>query len=146
MRHRKSGRKLNRTASHRKALLGNLATSLFQHERIQTTTARAKELRPFAEKLITLARRGDLHARRKAAAVIKTDDALDKLFGDIAPRFADRPGGYTRIIHIGRRTGDNAPMSLIELVDAAEAHADEFEETAVSAADEGDDLAVAEDE
>jgi len=144
MRHRKSGRKLNRTASHRKALLGNLATSLFQHERIQTTTARAKELRPFAEKLITLARRGDLHARRKAAAVIKTDDALQKLFGEIAPRFADRPGGYTRIIHIGRRTGDNAPMSLIELVDAAEAHADEFEETA--AADDGADLAVADDE
>jgi large subunit ribosomal protein L17 len=148
MRHRKSGRKLNRTASHRKALLANLATSLFEHERIQTTTARAKELRPFAEKLITLARRGDLHARRKAAAVVKTDDALQKLFAEIAPRFADRPGGYTRIIHIGRRTGDNAPMSLIELVDAAEAHADEVDvqSDAVSATDDGADLAVADDE
>lgn len=148
MRHRKSGRKLNRTASHRKALLANLATSLFEHERIQTTTARAKELRPFAEKLITLARRGDLHARRKAAAVVKTDDALQKLFAEIAPRFADRPGGYTRIIHIGRRTGDNAPMSLIELVDAAEAHTDEVDvqSDAVSATDDGADLAVADDE
>ena len=116
MRHRKKGRKLSRTASHKKATLRNMATSLFRHERIETTTAKAKELRPYAERLITLARRGDLHARRLAATKIQDRDVLGKLFGDIAPRFAERPGGYTRILKLGHRKGDAAEMSLIELV------------------------------
>ena len=117
MRHRKKGRQLSRTASHRKAVLRNLATSLFVHERIETTTAKAKELRPYAERLITLARRGDVHSRRLAGQKIQDRDALGKLFDDIAPRFADRPGGYTRILKLGNRKGDAAEMSLIELVD-----------------------------
>ncbi|MEJ2203672.1 MAG: 50S ribosomal protein L17 [Gemmatimonadota bacterium] len=117
MRHRKKGRKLNRTASHRKATLRNLATSLFRHGRIRTTTAKAKELRPYAERLITLARRGDLHARRLAAAKIQDREVLGVLFNDLGPRFAERPGGYTRILKLGNRKGDAAEMSLIELVD-----------------------------
>jgi large subunit ribosomal protein L17 len=121
MRHLKKGRKLGRTASHKKALLCNLATSLIFHERIQTTTAKAKELRPFFEPLITLAKRGDLHARRQAAGLIRDKQALAKLFTELAPRFADRPGGYTRILHLGARQGDNAELSLIELVDSNEA-------------------------
>jgi large subunit ribosomal protein L17 len=121
MRHLKKGRKLGRTASHKKALLCNLATSLIFHERIQTTTAKAKELRPFFEPLITLAKRGDLHARRQAAGLIRDKQALAKLFTELAPRFADRPGGYTRILHLGARQGDNAELSLIELVDSSEA-------------------------
>jgi large subunit ribosomal protein L17 len=121
MRHRKQGRKLGRTAAHKKALLSNLATSLIFHERIQTTTAKAKELRPFFEPLVTLAKRGDLHARRMAARVIHDHEALQKLFGDLAERFKDRTGGYVRIMHLGARQGDNAEMSIIELVDSAEA-------------------------
>ena len=116
MRHRKKGRKLSRTPAHRRATLRNLATSLFLHERIETTTAKAKELRPYAERLITLARRGDVHARRLAAQKIQDRDALGKLFDDIAPRYAERPGGYTRILKLGNRKGDAADMSLIELV------------------------------
>ncbi len=117
MRHRKKGRKLSRTASHKKATMRNLATALFRHERIETTTAKAKELRPYAERLITLARRGDVHARRLAATRIQDREVLGKLFDDIAPRFAERPGGYTRILKLGNRKGDAAEMSLIELVD-----------------------------
>ena len=117
MRHRKKGRKLSRTPSHRRATLRNMATSLFLHERIETTTAKAKELRPYAERLITLARRGDLHARRLAARKIQDRQVLGKLFDDIAPRFAERPGGYTRVLKLGNRRGDAADMSLIELVD-----------------------------
>ena len=116
MRHRKKGKKLSRTPSHKKATMRNMATSLFRHERIETTTAKAKELRPYAERLITLARRGDLHARRLAAMKIQDREVLGKLFGDIAPRFAERPGGYTRILKLGHRKGDAAEMSLIELV------------------------------
>lgn len=116
MRHRKKGRQLSRTRSHRKATLRNLATSLFQHGRIETTTAKAKELRPFAERLITLARRGDLHSRRLAATKIQDRQVLGKLFDDIAPRYAERPGGYTRVLKLGNRKGDAAEMSLIELV------------------------------
>jgi len=116
VRHRKKGRKLSRTASHRKATLRNMATSLFRHERIETTTAKAKELRPYAERLITLARRGDLHARRLAATKIQDRQVLGKLFDDIAPRYQERPGGYTRILKLGSRKGDAAEMSLIELV------------------------------
>jgi large subunit ribosomal protein L17 len=116
VRHRNKGRKLSRTHTHRKALLRNMATSLFRHERIETTTAKAKELRPVAERLITLARRGDVHARRLAGRKIQDRDVLGKLFDDIAPRYAERPGGYTRILRLGTRKGDGAEMSLIELV------------------------------
>lgn len=116
MRHRKKGRGLSRSPSHRKATLRNMATSLFRHERITTTTARAKELRPYAERLITLARRGDLHARRLAARRIADREILGKLFDDIGPRYAERPGGYTRILKLGSRQGDAADMALIELV------------------------------
>jgi len=117
MRHRKKGRKLSRSASHRRATLRNMATSLFRHERIETTTAKAKELRPYAERLITLAKRGDLHARRLARTKIEDREVLGKLFDDIGPRFSERPGGYTRILKLGNRRGDAAEMSLIELVD-----------------------------
>lgn len=116
MRHRKKGRQLSRTRSHRRATLRNMATSLFLHERIETTTAKAKELRPYAERLITLARRGDVHSRRLAAMKIQDRQVLGKLFDDIAPRYAERPGGYTRILKLGNRKGDAAEMSLIELV------------------------------
>jgi len=116
VRHRNKGRKLSRTATHRKATLRNLATALFRHERIETTSAKAKELRPFAERLITLARRGDIHARRLAGRKIQDRTVLGKLFDDIAPRYSERPGGYTRILKVGNRKGDAAEMSLIELV------------------------------
>ena len=116
MRHRKKGRKLQRTASHRRAMLWNMATSLFRHERIETTTAKAKELRPYAERLITLARRGDLHARRLVARKIQDREVLGKLFDEISSRYAERPGGYTRILKLGNRKGDAAEISLIELV------------------------------
>ncbi len=116
MRHRKKGRGLSRSPSHRKAVLRNLAAALFRHERITTTTARAKELRPYAERLITLARRGDLHARRLAARRIAEREVLAKLFDEIGPRYAERPGGYTRILKLGNRRGDAADMALIELV------------------------------
>lgn len=117
MRHRKTGRKLSRTASHRKATLRNMASSLFQHGRITTTTAKAKELRPFAERLITLAKRGDLHARRLVARKIGDRAVLGKLFDELGPRYETRPGGYTRILKLGNRQGDAAEMALIELVD-----------------------------
>jgi large subunit ribosomal protein L17 len=117
MRHRKKGRALSRTASHRKATLRNMATSLILHERIETTTAKAKELRPFVEKLITLGRQGDLHARRLAGRSIADRQVLGKLFDDVGPRFSERPGGYTRILKLGTRRGDAAEMALIELVD-----------------------------
>lgn len=121
MRHRKKGRNLSRTSSHRKATLKNMATSLFRHERIETTTAKAKELRPYAERLITLARRGDLHARRQAARHVADREVLGKLFSEIGPRFEGRPGGYTRVLKLGHRKGDSAEMALIELVDRADA-------------------------
>jgi large subunit ribosomal protein L17 len=143
MRHRKSGRKLNKTASHRKAMFSNMATSLFRHERIQTTVPKAKELRAVAEKLITLAKRGDLHARRQAARIIKDHEILQKLFSDLGPRFATRPGGYTRVLRIGVRAGDNAPLAIIELVDAAEATVEAIEEVA-PAEDEAVEAAEAE--
>lgn len=117
MRHRKSGRKLGRNTSHRKAMLRNMVTSLFQHDKIKTTDARAKELRKIAEKLITLAKRGDLHARRLVLEVVREKKVVARLFDEIAPRYADRPGGYTRIIKLGHRAGDNASLSIIELVE-----------------------------
>lgn len=116
MRHRKKGRNLSRSPSHRKAVLRNMAASLFRHERITTTVARAKELRPYAERLVTLARRGDLHARRRAARHIHEREVLAKLFDEIGPRYAERPGGYTRVLKLGPRQGDAAEMALIELV------------------------------
>lgn len=136
MRHRKSGRKLNKKPQHRKAMFANMATSLFRHERIQTTLPKAKELRSFAEKLITLAKRDDLHAKRQVARWIRDKEIHQKLFADLNKRFQDRPGGYTRVIKIGVRQGDNAPMAIIELVDAVEAHVDELEEAPVEATTE----------
>jgi large subunit ribosomal protein L17 len=120
MRHRNSGRKLSRNTSHRKALFRNMVTSLLDHERIQTTDAKAKELRGITDRMITLGKRGDLHARRQALAVIRDKDVTAKLFGELADRFRERPGGYTRVIKAGRRAGDAAPVSIIELVDRAE--------------------------
>lgn len=117
MRHRKTGRKLGRNTSHRKAMMRNMVTSLFQHDRIKTTDARAKELRKIAEKLVTLAKRGDLHARRLALQVVRDKKVVAKLFEEIAPRYASRPGGYTRIVKLGQRAGDNASLSIIELVE-----------------------------
>jgi len=119
MRHRNSGKRLGRNTSHRKAMLRNMVTSLLEHEKITTTDARAKELRPLTEKLITLAKRGDLHSRRQATEVIRDRKTVAKLFERIAPRYADRPGGYTRIIKLGHRLGDNAALSLIALVEEA---------------------------
>jgi large subunit ribosomal protein L17 len=116
MRHRAKGRQLSRTSSHRRALLNNMASSLFEHGRIITTEAKAKELRPFAEKLITLARRGDLHARRLVERRIKSRETLSRLFSEIGPRFAARPGGYTRILKLGHRDGDGADIARIELL------------------------------
>ena len=117
MRHNLKGRKLGRTTAHREAMLDNMVTSLFQHEKIKTTVAKSKELRRTAEKLITIAKRNDLHARRLAARKVRNDDILKKLFDSIGPRYANRNGGYTRIIKTGNRFGDNAPMSIIELVE-----------------------------
>ncbi|MBN2645241.1 MAG: 50S ribosomal protein L17 [Desulfuromonadaceae bacterium] len=117
MRHRKTGRTLGRNSSHRAALLRNLVTSLLNHEKITTTDARAKEVRKIAEKMITLGKRGDLHARRQALSVVREKDVVAKLFERLAPRFENRQGGYTRIIKLGNRAGDNAPVSIIELVE-----------------------------
>ena len=118
MRHRAKGRQLSRTSTHKRAMLNNMATSLFEHGRVVTTEAKAKELRPFAEKLITLARRGDLHARRLVERKIKNREVLGRLFSEIGPRFAARPGGYTRILKLGHRPGDGADVARIELLDA----------------------------
>src|SRR5512139_4114547 len=117
MRHQNSGKRLGRNTSHRKAMLRNMVTSLLDHEKITTTDTRAKQLRPMAEKLITLAKRGDLHARRLASEVVCDRKTVAKLFERIAPRFAERPGGYTRIIKLGHRLGDNAALSMITLVE-----------------------------
>lgn len=116
MRHRKSGVKLNRTSSHRKAMFRNMVTSLFKHDKITTTDVKAKELRRWADQMITLAKRGDLHARRQALAVIMEKDVVHKLFEDAAERFGATKGGYTRITKMGFRSGDAAPMSVIEII------------------------------
>lgn len=118
MRHRWSGRKLGRTSSHRMAMLRNMVTEFLDKERIITTVPKAKELRPFAEKIITLGKRETLHARRQALAVVRKKSVVHKLFDTLAPRYADRNGGYTRIIRLGFRKGDNAEMALIELVES----------------------------
>ena len=116
MRHRKSGLKLNRTASHRDAMFRNMVTSLFKHQRIQTTDAKAKELRRWADHLVTLAKRGDLHARRQAMAIVREKKVVHKLFEEAQSRFKAISGGYTRVVKLGRRAGDAAPISVIELV------------------------------
>ena len=117
MRHARSGKKLGRDSAHRKALYSNLAGALIEHGRIKTTVTKAKAVKPHVEHMITLGRRGDLHARRQATAFLRSRDVVHKLFADVAPLFKDRPGGYTRIIKIGTRPGDSAEMAYIELVD-----------------------------
>jgi large subunit ribosomal protein L17 len=117
------GPRLGGGPAHERLMLANLATSLFEHDRITTTEAKAKRLRPLAEKLITFARRGDLHARRQVMSVIRDKDVVHKLFAEIGPKFVERPGGYTRIIKVGPRKGDNAPMAVIELVEELSAAA-----------------------
>jgi large subunit ribosomal protein L17 len=117
MRHNIKGRKLNRTASHRAALLNSLTTSLLKHKRIRTTEAKAKEARTFVEKLITKAKKNDLHAKRQVMSQINDKDVVKELFGEIIPKIGERPGGYTRVIKLGNRVGDAAPMAILELVD-----------------------------
>ena len=139
MRHGKSGRTLNRTSSHRKAMFANMAASLITHEQIKTTLPKAKEMKPIMDKLITLAKRGDLHARRQAMSQVRDEAAVRKLFGVLGERYTDRQGGYTRVLKAGFRYGDNAPIGVIELVDRdveakgaadrARVEAEEVEET-----------------
>ena len=117
MRHRVKGRKLNRTASHRAALMNSLATSLFKQKRIKTTLAKAKEARSFVETLITKAKKNDLHAKRQIMSVIHDKEVVKEIFGEIVPKIADRPGGYTRVIKLGQRHGDAAELAILELVD-----------------------------
>lgn len=117
MRHRNAHRKLGRTTAHRTAMFANMAASLIKHEQIVTTLPKAKELRPFVEKLVTLAKRGDLHARRQAISQVRDITQVGKLFSTLGPRYAERPGGYIRVLKAGYRYGDNAPMAVIEFVD-----------------------------
>ena len=117
MRHARTGKKLGRDSAHRKALYSNLAGALIEHGRIKTTEAKAKAVKPFAEQMITLGKRGDLHARRLALAELRSQDVVHLLFAEVGPRFADRPGGYTRIVKLGPRYGDAAQMVYLELVD-----------------------------
>ena len=117
MRHHRAGKKLGRDSAHRRALYANLAGALIEHGRIRTTEAKAKAVKPIAEQMITLGRRGDLAARRQAVAYLRSRDVVHKLFADVGPRFADRPGGYSRIVKIGPRQGDAADMVYLELVD-----------------------------
>lgn len=117
MRHGMSGRKLNRPSSHRKALLKNMSNSLIKHEQIKTTLPKAKELKPIIDKMITLGKKGDLHNKRQAISILQDMEVVDKIFSNLAKRYANRKGGYTRIIKFGFRKGDSAPMAIIELVD-----------------------------
>ncbi|GAB6051380.1 50S ribosomal protein L17 [Magnetospira thiophila] len=117
MRHRMSGRKLNRTSSHRKAMFSNMTASLIVHEQIKTTLPKAKDLRTFIDKMISLGKRGDLHARRQAFSFLRNDEAVSKLFSTLSERYQERPGGYCRVLKAGFRYGDCAPMAIIELVD-----------------------------
>ena len=139
MRHSKGYRRLNRTHEHRKALFANMAGSLIEHEQIKTTLPKAKELRPIVEKLITLAKRGDMHARRLAASQLKEDQYVIKLFDVLGPRYTERKGGYTRVLRAGFRYGDMAPMAIIEFVDrdvAAKGAADKARVAAEESAEE----------
>jgi large subunit ribosomal protein L17 len=117
VRHHRAGKKLGRDSAHRKAMYANLAGALIEHGRIQTTVAKAKAVKPIAEKMITLGRRGDLHARRQAMAFLRSQEVVHKLFAEVAPRFKERPGGYSRIVRLGPRLGDAAEMAYLELVD-----------------------------
>src|SRR5712692_4153537 len=117
MRHQRTGKKLGRDSAHRKALYANLTGALIEHGRIKTTVTKAKAVKPIAERMITLGRRGDLHARRQAVAFLRSKDVVHKLFTEIAPRLGDRPGGYSRIVKLGPRQGDAADMVYLELVD-----------------------------
>jgi large subunit ribosomal protein L17 len=117
MRHHRSGKKLGRDSSHRKALYANLTSSLIEHGRIRTTETKAKAVRPIAEKMVTLGRDGSIHARRQVLAYLRTQEVVHKLFSEVAPRFRDRPGGYTRVVKLGPRQGDSAPMAYLEFVD-----------------------------
>ncbi len=128
MRHRKSGRKLNRNSSHRKAMFRNMAVSLFDHELIKTTVPKAKELRKVAEPLITLAKNDSVANRRLAFSRLRDDAAVGKLFAELGPRYEERPGGYLRILKCGLRTGDKAPMAIVELVDRPETEEEDFDE------------------
>lgn len=139
MRHRNAHRKLGRTKTHRMAMLANMACSLIEHEQIKTTTPKAKELKPFFDKLVTLAKRGDLHARRLTLAKIKQEPAVRKLFDTLAERYSDRPGGYTRVLKAGFRYGDMAPMAIIELVDRDPEAKGLADRERVAAAEVGDD-------
>ena len=118
MRHRKSGAHLGRTSAHRKAMYRNMVTSLLAEERIKTTDAKARQIRRLADRMITLGKRGDLHARRQALSVLRSKDVTAKLFDELADRYRDRPGGYTRVMKLGSRRGDAAPLSIVELVDS----------------------------
>ncbi|OQY29104.1 MAG: 50S ribosomal protein L17 [Candidatus Cloacimonetes bacterium 4572_55] len=129
MRHQKRGRKLGRTASHRRALLRNLVTELFKHESIRTTLPKAKEMRRYVDKMITFGKRGNLHARRMSLRFLTDKDVVQSLFDNIAPRFIDRNGGYTRIYKLGPRRGDGAEMAIIELVEKSEDKLEEKEDT-----------------
>ncbi|RMD84264.1 MAG: 50S ribosomal protein L17 [Candidatus Dadabacteria bacterium] len=120
MRHRKTGRKLGRNSAHRRAMFRNMVTSLIMHGRVTTTDAKAKELRRWADRVVTLGKKQTLAARRRARRIVRTDAALRRLFDEIAPRFANRPGEYTRIVKVQRRRGDAAPLSVVEFVEAAE--------------------------
>jgi large subunit ribosomal protein L17 len=145
MRHRKQGRKLNRTSSHRKAMFQNMSVALLTHEQIVTTLPKAKELRSVVDKLITLGKRGDLHARRQAASQLQDKDAVQKLFATLGERYKERPGGYTRVLKAGFRYGDNAPMAVIELVDRdpdAKGKADRERMEAQEAAEEQEEAAA----
>ena len=142
MRHRNAGRKLNRTATHRSALFASLATALIKHEQIVTTLPKAKDLRRVADRLITLAKKGDLHARRLAFARIRDEAMVAKLFDTLGPRYAERPGGYTRVMKAGFRCGDSAPMAVIELVDR-DTDAKGLDSGPVQNQDEGSDKAAA---
>jgi len=144
MRHRMSGRKLNRTSSHRKAMFSNMAASLLVHEQITTTVAKAKELRRIADRMITLGKRGSLHARRQAISALGDGDSVKKLFGPLAERYKERNGGYTRVLKAGFRYGDNAPLAVIELVDRdpeAKGAADKARVAAQEAAAEAEEAA-----
>ena len=146
MRHRKQGRKLNRTASHRKAMFRNMSVAIITHEQIVTTLPKAKELRSVVDKLITLGKKGGLHARRHAASQMQDDTAVKKLFDVLAERYKERPGGYTRVLKAGFRYGDNAPMAVIELVDRdvdAKGKADRERMEAEEAEEEGEEAAAA---
>ena len=142
MRHRKSGRKLNRTSSHRKAMFANMAAALIKHEQIVTTLPKAKELRPFVDKLVTLAKKGDLAARRMAISKVRDQEMVRKLFDTIGPRYEERNGGYTRVLRAGYRYGDSAPVAVIEFVDRDES-AKGAEDRARAEAQEQDAEAVA---